>query len=155
MVDEKKNLHPARKPERVENAKPKRPESNDGYQSPFYIPEEEVPSGVDYRWVRYMIDNVEDQRNVDSALIDGWRPVDPDRHPNLTLSLKKDFKPEYIQRSGHILMERDAAIGLQRKEQLRKMNEEQVDSVKLYVDGADKDNFFTETNKVTRTRTFQ
>ena len=155
VQNQAQNQHPARKVERVEDTKPKRVVMQDGHRSPFTI--DEIPADTSYRWVRYLIAGVEDQTNVDQALMDGYTPVPVGRHKGMTLSLNPNNVPEYIQRVGHILMERPMYVAQEQKEALRRTNAEQLNSVLSYVDGAsEKDlNLFTEANKVTRTRTFQ
>lgn len=90
------------------------------YIDPHLIPKDKV-----YEWKREATLGEYDENNMQDAMINGWRAVPADRHPELrppSLPGREHNANEYIRRGGLILMEKDKRMVQAEKERLRSEN---------------------------------
>lgn len=90
----------------------------------LYVDPTKIPAGVRYCWIRAATLGQPDDDNVIQALEMGWKPVPPDRHPELVPpSFGERVRPtDHILKGGQILMERAEEICAEDEETLREMN---------------------------------
>lgn len=90
----------------------------------LYVNPEFIPAGVRYKWVRAATLGQPDNDNVLEALEMGWKPVPPDRHPELVPPnfMGLDRPVDHIAKGGQILMERPEEICAEDEEILRGIN---------------------------------
>lgn len=64
----------------------KRTEMRMTYQNDLHFPEELIPPGVKYKWIRTSVHGAPDNDRQMSAARSGWRAVPADRHPEFRVS---------------------------------------------------------------------
>lgn len=147
---------PAPASKRVVTRERMRPSTNDGTQSAFAINPDRIPDDVEYRWVRVMIGEKEDNDNYDKALIDGWLEVPASRHPELVLNrLGRDKVTDDapILRKGHVLMDIPKQYAADKRARQRQENVARVQSIEhTLLEGTAPTQFFTEQNSVTTSK---
>lgn len=73
----------------------------------LYFPEDQIPNEVEYKWVRASVLGQPDRENLQRNMLEGWRFVPPDRHPDLVPPELPGESPEpFIRRGANVLMER-------------------------------------------------
>lgn len=90
----------------------------------LYVDTATIPPGSRYKWVRIAVAGQPDPDNVSENMEMGWRPVPPERHPELVPPVFGDFKrPEgYIQRRDMVLMERQEEVCQEDEDILKQYN---------------------------------
>lgn len=90
----------------------------------LYVDPTKIPAGVRYCWIRASTLGQPDDDNVIQALEMGWKPVPPDRHPELVPpSFGDRARPaDHILKGGQILMERPEEICAEDDATLREIN---------------------------------
>ena len=73
----------------------------------FYIPKDIIPEDWSYEWKRKTVLGYEDPAYQVALRKQGWEPVPAKRHPEM---MPMNWKGEYIERKGMILMERPMEI---------------------------------------------
>jgi hypothetical protein len=79
------------------------------YQSRLYVPQNRIPDGYVYSWVRESTLNEPDPDNMTNRLIDGWEPVEASRHPEMVpppLPGYEGTEVRVIRRGGLILCQK-------------------------------------------------
>ena len=101
------------------------------YPDRLYFPVEDVPSGVEYRWVREEIRGQKDTSNVTLMCKQGWTPVPFSRHPHFLADTSwfKSEDPTVIRIDGLILCERPIEYGEIEREALRQQNAHALQAV--------------------------
>lgn len=100
------------------------------HQSRLWFDLGRVPTGMEYGWVRSHLQNEPDQGNMQARMMDSWRPVPADRHPEWTGNFEAMAKifgtdseaPTIIKFRGLVLMERPRHIGEARRQAQREEN---------------------------------
>lgn len=72
----------------------------------FFIPDSDIPPGTSYQWNNYQVFGQNNPSYDSHMLMQGWRPVPAERHPNL---VPKDHTGPIIVK-GQILMERPVEL---------------------------------------------
>jgi hypothetical protein len=101
------------------------PMPNMNFRGRLYIDPHLIPKTVVYEWKREATLGEYDENNMQDAMINGWRPVPADRHPELrppALPGRPHTANEYIRRGGLILMEKAKEMVLAEKARLREEN---------------------------------
>lgn len=94
------------------------------YQGKLYFPQEKIPRGMVYRWIRESLLNEPDPSNMTDRLISGWKPVPADRHPEYVpppLPGVSDVS-SVIRRGGQILCEKPFKDWSAERRQLQEEN---------------------------------
>lgn len=101
------------------------------YPDRLYFPVEDVPHGVEYRWVREEIRGQKDTSNVTLMCKQGWTPVPFSRHPHFLADTSwfKSEDPTVIRIDGLILCERPIEYGEIEREALRQQNAHALQAV--------------------------
>jgi hypothetical protein len=109
------------------------------HRDKLYFPLEDVPQGVEYRWIREECRGVTDLSRISLMTKKGWTPVPFDRHPTfladtLWNASPQSSKPDVIRIDGLILCERPLEFGQMEKEALEAQNAQALKSVKWAAD---------------------
>lgn len=102
------------------------------YLDPLHIPEDKIPEGKEYYWVRKSVNGEEDPHRMIEMARKGWTPVPADRHPEMQL---QDFfgtlahMKGYIVHKGLILCERPKEYGDIERRKREKRNYEILTSM--------------------------
>ncbi|MEB3703253.1 hypothetical protein Bealeia1_01989 (plasmid) [Candidatus Bealeia paramacronuclearis] len=101
------------------------------YPDRLYFPVEDVPRGVEYRWVREEIRGQKDTSNVTLMCKQGWTPVPFSRHPHFLADTSwfKSEDPTVIRIDGLILCERPIEYGEIEREAMRQQNAHALQAV--------------------------
>jgi len=79
------------------------------YQSRLYVPQNRIPDGYEYCWVRESTLNEPDPDNMTNRMIGGWEPVHASRHPEMVpppLPGYEGTEVQVIRRGGLILCQK-------------------------------------------------
>lgn len=91
-----------------------------------------IPADRHYLWVRETTLGQPDPENVSERMREGYTPVPAERHPELVPPpFPGHPKPDYVRRSGQILMEIAKEVWLAQQEDLRLENREILASVDM------------------------
>jgi hypothetical protein len=119
------------------------------YPDRLYFPVEDVPPGVEYRWVREEIRGQKDTSNVTLMCKQGWTPVPFSRHPHFLADTSwfKSEDPTVIRIDGLILCERPIEYGEIEQEALRQQNVHALQAVNWTISHDERDSrvFLNET----------
>lgn len=108
LVSERQELRhddPRRLEARIAELKPK---IDVLYVSPLHVPDEVIPLGWTYHWVRTSLLDVPDVKRESFCKMNGWNPVPADRHPeifNMGLTGRKITDHGYVEYCGLLLCE--------------------------------------------------
>lgn len=109
-----------------------RPTPRDTSTGKLHIDSSIIPRDRQYLWVRETTLGQPDPENVAERMREGYAPVPAERHPDLVPPpFPGQPKPDYIRRSGQILMEIPRDVWLARQEDLRQENREILASVDM------------------------
>ncbi len=101
----------------------RQPES--GYKAYLYIDPRSVPTHVRYRWLAETVMGQPADQNMTRRMIEGWKPVPADRHPELlppALPGRENQERPYLRRGGLILAERPVTEINADRERIRREN---------------------------------
>ena len=102
------------------------------YKGRLFVDKERIPKGTTYAWVRESFLNQPDDNNMVDRMVQGWKAVPADRHPELVpppLPGREHEKASLIRRGGLILMELPTAIFKEIQEQKREENADIMNSI--------------------------
>lgn len=134
VTDRKKegSLERSDKPNRIEESRAmelheqhKRAVMNMEYDNPLYIPIDDIPQGMEYRWIRESYGNIPDPSRMVDCTKKGWTPVPGDRHADMCtqdIFGRTSHMKSYVFYKGLVLCERSAELGKLEREKFAKMN---------------------------------
>jgi hypothetical protein len=105
------------------------------HRDKLYFPTEDIPSDMDYRWIREDCRGRHDLSRIALMTKKGWTPVPFDRHPHFLADSTWVFKdtaskPDVIRIDGLILCERPKEFGEIERESLETVVRETLEKVK-------------------------
>lgn len=114
-----------------------RPQLSADRRTRLYIPPEVKPQDKEWRWVAESVHNAPNDGRVESALQDGWTPVDASKYPDLRPpSLPGREKTDnLVRKGGQILMEIDKWKFEERLDDQEAENAAVSQSISTAVDG--------------------
>lgn len=89
-----------------------------GWKGELDIPAEEIPDGMDYRWVRHSVLGDSAKSRIAHMMSRGWTVVPPSRHPHIGNSDpfgENANSRQYIMIQGLMLMQRPKEFGEEEK----------------------------------------
>ena len=100
------------------------------HQGRLWIDPSRVPSGMEYGWIRSHLLNEPDEGNMQTRLMDAWRPVPADRHPEWGGNFQEMSQifgtaseaPTIIKFKGLVLCECPAHVLKQRRQARQEQN---------------------------------
>lgn len=111
----------------------------DDSESALFIPREEWPEDMTYRWVRIEAEGARDNKNWSQMSRVGWRPVPRDRHadrfPFVALPGQPDPMETVIMYGGLMLCERPTRLVIQDRQRQQQRTQDAQNSISDYVEG--------------------
>lgn len=108
-----------------------------GYTGRLYIDPKKVPSGMTYGWLRSHLMNEPDEGNMQTRMMDGWKPVPASRHPEWAGNHQEmsaifgtaSEAPTIIKYRGLVLCECPTRLVLEKRQRIAEQNFIQMNSL--------------------------